>query len=113
MDLKDARALVDAYLKARFPNQELMIRDVHTIEFDEGWMFFYNSAAFVRTGERKHTLFGNAPIIVSKSGRLTVTGTSHNGRDFVEAYRALGPDRFEAGEWQEWIAQRRRTSDSG
>ena len=109
MEMKSARALVDEYLKARFPSQELMIRDHLTIEFDGGWLFVYNSAAFVRTGDRMHTLFGNAPIIVSKSGRLTVTGTSHPRESFLEAYCALGADRFEAGEWQDWIAQRRRT----
>lgn len=108
MDRKESRALVEEHLKARFPLQQLMIQDEHTITFDGGWMFFWNSAEFVRTRARKHALFGNAPIIVNKAGRLTVTGTSHRGRDFLEAYRALGADRFEAGEWREWIAEHRR-----
>jgi hypothetical protein len=108
----NARALAEGYLKARFPGQSLMIQDDHTIAFDGGWMFFWNSAEFVRTWLRKHALFGNAPIIVSKTGRITVTGTSHAGRDFLEAYRALGADRFEAGEWREWIAEHRRGRDT-
>lgn len=112
MNVNEARALIENYLKTKFPTQELAIRDEHTIEFDGGWMFFYNSAAFVRTGDRKHTLFGNAPLIVSRGGRVTVTGTRYPGRDFVEAYRALGADRFEAGDWQEWIAERRRNPES-
>lgn len=105
MTVNEARALVEDYLKTKFPTQELAIRDQHTIEFDGGWMFFYNSAAFARTGDRQYTLFGNAPLIVSDTGRITVTGTRYPGRDFVEAYRALGPDRFEKREWEEWIAE--------
>jgi hypothetical protein len=85
----------------------MAIQDEFTVEFEGGWMFFYNSALFVRTRDRKHALFGNAPIIVNNEGRLTVTGTSHRSSEFLEAYVALGPDRFEAGDWKDWIAKRR------
>ena len=37
-----------------------------TIEFELGWVFFYQSKAFVETGDIGEMLGGNAPIIGSK-----------------------------------------------
>ncbi|MGE0402257.1 MAG: YrhB domain-containing protein [Kofleriaceae bacterium] len=106
MNVAEARELVIEHLRNRFPSDHLMIQDDHTIEFDDGWMFFYNSAEYVTTGDPSERLFGNAPIIVNKAGRLSLTGTRYRSAAFSEAYRALGPDRFDAGDWRDWIANR-------
>jgi hypothetical protein len=42
-----------------------------TIERNFGWVFFYDSKRHIETGDIRHTLAGNAPIVVTKTdGRI-------------------------------------------
>lgn len=51
------------------------IMEAETREYDFGWVFFYQSAEFVRTRDPGKMLYGNAPIIVEKeSGRTLQRG---------------------------------------
>ena len=72
----------------------VQIQDDLTREYDFGWVFFYNSTEYIQSRRREVALFGNAPLIVSRDGRVTLTGTAHHIDDYVAAYGALGPDRF-------------------
>ena len=59
-----------------------------TREEDFGWVLFYNTEEFVRTGDRAWQLAGNAPLIVDRvSGVLTVTGTAHPIEHYILEYR--------------------------
>ena len=40
----------------------------NTQEFDEGWVFFYQSASFLQTGDFNEMLLGNAPIFIPRNG---------------------------------------------
>lgn len=40
----------------------------NTQEFDEGWVFFYQSASFLQTGDFNEMLLGNPPIFVPRNG---------------------------------------------
>ncbi len=82
------------------------IQDELTKEFESGWVFFYNSSEFVRTRRAGVALFGNAPLIVGHDGRVSWTGTAHDIDAYLEAYRALGPDRFDAGESESFLRNR-------
>ena len=84
---------------------EVDIIDALTVEFDEGWLFIYNSKSFINSGDKLKRLVGNAPVIVSRQGRATVTTTRLSVGRIVAAYRALGPDRFESGEWKAFETQ--------
>ncbi len=52
---REARILVEAELRKASPfveqgdSGELVILDEHTVERDWGWVFFYQSAQYVRT----------------------------------------------------------------
>ena len=49
-----------------------------TIERDWGWVFYYNSALFLESGNISDALAGNSPYIVNRStGEIQVTGTAH------------------------------------
>lgn len=57
-------------------------------EFAVGWVFFYNTEEFVRTGDIVHALGGNAPILVDRrDGTVHVTGsTACPTEHWIEAY---------------------------
>jgi hypothetical protein len=43
---------------------------------DLGWIFFYNSADYIRTGNPMDSLVGNGPILVLRDGRIIQLPTS-------------------------------------
>jgi hypothetical protein len=57
-------------------------------EYEFGWVFFYNSTEFLETGDFRHCLGGNAPLIVDRNdGRLYITGTGRPIEHYVEEFR--------------------------
>jgi hypothetical protein len=88
IDKREAQLKVLAYMKTVSKWHELALLEDSTLETEFGWVFFYNSVEFVRTGDMRFALGGNAPIIVDRSsGELTVTGTSHPVEHYIEQYR--------------------------
>jgi hypothetical protein len=57
---KTVRAIADA------ANDEFGVVDNETI--DEGWLFYYNSKAFIESGNFRDALAGNGPIFVDRNG---------------------------------------------
>lgn len=87
----EALDLVIAYLEARSEAGELAVLEDETLEYEFGWVFFYNSEAYVRSGDFRDALVGNAPIIVDRSsGELLETGTAEPIEVYVEAFRRFG-----------------------
>jgi hypothetical protein len=41
-----------------------------TREVEQGWVFFFNTADFVRTRNPVYALAGNGPILVSRDGKV-------------------------------------------
>lgn len=63
----------------------LLLED--TIEFELGWVFFYQSKEYIQTGDFLDAIAGNAPIIVNKyDGSLHVTGTAHTVEWYIAKY---------------------------
>jgi hypothetical protein len=90
IDKATARDLVEAELKRLNqgnPDVEFVIVDDRTLEYDFGWVFFWNSRQFVETGDIRHALLGNAPLIVDKDdGTLHVTGTGRPTEEYVREF---------------------------
>lgn len=58
-----------------------------TIEFELGWVFFYQTKEFIETRDRMKALIGNAPIIINKkTGEIKVTGTAHHINRYIIEY---------------------------
>jgi Immunity protein 35 len=75
IDKGDARTRALDYLATRGVDAALL--DDLTQEESFGWVFFYNSAKFIETGNPRDSLAGNAPIVVFRdSGNVQATGTS-------------------------------------
>jgi hypothetical protein len=68
---------------------ELAILDDQTVEFNSGWVFFYDSRKYIESGSPSDALAGNAPVIVSKrDGSVHVTGTARPVEDYVREFEA-------------------------
>lgn len=69
----------------RLPHRLVITR---TDEHDFGWVYFYDLAEYVETGDFLHALAGNAPVIVDRAtGRLYSSGTAHPVEHYVEEFR--------------------------
>jgi hypothetical protein len=67
--------------------QEMIIYDRGIIERPFGWVFHYNSRAFIETGDFHDDAIGNAPIIVDRTdGSVHLTGTAYPLEYYFEKY---------------------------
>jgi Immunity protein 35 len=55
---------------ARAANDRFELLEDQTRPVDAGWLFFFNSADFIRTRDPIDALAGNGPILVFKDGRV-------------------------------------------
>ena len=88
--IDDAMALVQSEISKENPFEPDLIFEIlesETLEREWGWVFFYDSADHIRTGDEKYAIAGNAPLIVNKiSGELIVTGTAWPIEKYIEDY---------------------------
>ncbi len=90
MTKEEARAIAEKYVESLQEKMklELILVDDRTLEFDKGWVFFYNSRKFVVERSLRYMLAGNAPLIVSKQdGTVHETGTAHPVDVYVDEFR--------------------------
>lgn len=45
-------------------------------EVEQGWVFFFNSADYVRTGDYLNALAGNGPLLVQRDGRVMILSSA-------------------------------------
>jgi hypothetical protein len=62
-----------------------------TEEFDVGWVFYYQSARFIETGDFCDPVAGNRPLFVSRSDGIPCFVSYHRSlAESLTAYRACG-----------------------
>ncbi|MBD1548710.1 YrhB domain-containing protein [Roseibium aggregatum] len=54
-----------------------------TREIAQGWVFFYNSEEYMRTGNYRFQLAGNGPILVMREGKIHYLPTAIPWEDAV------------------------------
>ena len=70
---------------------ELGLVEEATIEGDFGWVFFWTTRAYLETQDDRHSLVGNAPILISRrDGSLHMTGTAYPIDFFINNFRRTG-----------------------
>jgi len=80
-----------AITKAGWEGCDAVVVDEYTQEFDVGWVFYYQSARFLETGELGFSLVGNAPIFVSRVGEYsTFISYLRPVVESIEAFRICG-----------------------
>lgn len=91
LDYEEAVALVRAEI-AKMPPLEgdaLVVHLEHTIERPFGWVFFWGSDMYMKTGDFRYALGGNAPFIVDRNKHLvTLTGTALPIENYIRQYEA-------------------------
>jgi hypothetical protein len=76
-------------------SSDFVVLEEHTLEESFGWVFFFESARYLKTGKVSDRLAGNSPLVVFRdSGEVRPTGTAYP----VEHY--LAPIREERTERQ-------------
>lgn len=97
---EEADRIAHRVLKSETTNMELQLIPEHTIEKEYGWVFFYQSAAFMRTMDFRDALLGNAPFLVRKNdGRIITLGTARSTEWYLKQY--------EKGKWPKKPATRK------
>jgi hypothetical protein len=87
----EALESVKAHLATRSEAGDLLVLEDDTLEYEFGWVFFYDSATYIRTGKIQYALAGNAPIIVARSNaELFETATAEPVAAYVEAFARSG-----------------------
>ena len=78
--LVDTRASVDC---------ELVVLEDATLEYDFGWVFFYESNRYLATRRMSERLARNAPLVVTKSdGMLHETGTAYPIEHYLREFES-------------------------
>jgi len=93
IDKEQAKALVEKKINepgsTGTETMRLVILDELTIEKEWGWVFFYNTEEYAKSGDIMDTLLGNAPYIVNrKAGELIETGTAYEIEDYIKEYES-------------------------
>lgn len=66
---------------------DIVVLEEETMEFELGWVFFYQTKEFVETGDILSALGGNAPIIINKyDGSMHFTGTAYPVEKYIVDY---------------------------
>ena len=72
-----ALSVIRAYVAAGTDDGGVVLED-GTLDRPYGWVFFYQTRAYLETRDRMQAFAGNAPIIFNRaSGELRVTSTAH------------------------------------
>jgi len=65
---------------------------------DYGWVFSYQSNAFIKTNDISDALVGNAPILIdSDQGQIFTLGTAYEVSRYVYMYQRFGDPHAEPG----------------
>ncbi|SHN12932.1 YrhB domain-containing protein [Roseibium suaedae] len=80
-----AQKIVDQYIKSTGIDSEI-ISDIIE-EIDRGWVFFYNSSEYLRTGSFSSQLLGNGPIFVTREGGVHELTTSEPWDEAIKKIR--------------------------
>lgn len=61
----------------------------HTLKRPYGWVFFYDSRAYLASGKTSDMVAGNAPILVDRTdGEVRVTGTAQPLESYLTRYES-------------------------
>jgi hypothetical protein len=87
MQRDEARAAVLDHLLRRGVGGAagVTILDAKTIGKTYGWAFFYNSRRYVETGEMKHVLVGQGPVVVfADTGEIVELGSAYPAEKAIQ-----------------------------
>lgn len=93
MTQDEAQRIAAAYVasESEAAGVDLVLLEERTVEKAFGWVFFYDTKEFLRTGDDFVRAVGNAPFIVDRSsGKVAVAGTGRPIEDYLALYERFG-----------------------
>ena len=91
IDRDTATAIARRHLEREFPGGGVALDNGATVETPRCWVLFYNTEAYLRTGELRDCLVGNGPLLVDKrSGTLRQAGTAHPVERYLDGQSSTG-----------------------
>lgn len=86
-----ALALAETWVRILVGEGVQVLKD-QVLKKPYGWIFFYQSSAFLKSGDYNDALAGNAPIIVDRlNGEIHVTGTGRPLDEYLAEYESSLP----------------------
>ena len=87
-----ALALIRAYVEISY-NGTAIVLEESTIDRPYGWVFFYQSRAYIETKNPLHQLVGNAPLVFNRVfGEYRILRTAHPTEQYLREYESTLPD---------------------
>ncbi|WP_209327297.1 YrhB domain-containing protein [Pseudoalteromonas sp. PA2MD11] len=85
MNLESAYKILNCELQKLSEKAEchLVVITDDTIQLEDGWLFFYNSAEFMHTGDPLDCLVGNGPIFVSSEGNVKILDSNRDWKEQI------------------------------
>lgn len=88
----EAEKIVTVELDKSGNSNDAQILTERTVEKSWGWVFFYQSAKYIQSGDFRDMFGGNSPIIVNRyTHELQHTGTAHPVEKYIESYESQLP----------------------
>jgi hypothetical protein len=86
-----ARVLAETWVRVMTDDEGSIVQE-HTLTKPYGWVFVYQSRAFLASGRFEDRYAGNGPILVDRiDGEIRVFGTAHPVEYYLAEYEARIP----------------------
>ncbi|MFM0184142.1 YrhB domain-containing protein [Paraburkholderia aspalathi] len=87
INLEQAERSASEYLAGIESQLGMPLQVLRRLDVSFGWVFFYNTEAYVRSGAIGSMLAGNAPFVIdAEDGSLHVLGTAHPVERYLQEY---------------------------
>jgi hypothetical protein len=87
-----ALILAETWIRVVVGDSAQLLKD-RVLKKPYGWIFCYQSSAYLASGDMSQALAGNAPIIVDRiDGEIRVTGTARPLREYLAKYESSLPE---------------------
>jgi hypothetical protein len=86
MTRDDAERIANDWL-AEHVSAPCRVAAEHTRQVGYGWVFYWNSVAFLDRHDRRRTMIGNGPLLVLRgTGQVVPTGTAYDVDHYLRSY---------------------------
>ncbi|MGC4032599.1 MAG: YrhB domain-containing protein [Tepidisphaeraceae bacterium] len=100
---QEAEQLAVAWVAICTADQAVLVTE-RTMTKPYGWVFFYQSRAYLQTGDEGEILLGNAPIIIDRvNGEVRVTGTARPIEKYLTEFEASLAKRNGKRAWRRYF----------